>query len=417
MPGKRPSLLLAVLVIGNTVLTSCTPDATATPEPTPAPTTEPADEPTLIESFEDVPEDVLLQVCEDVKAAVDYDDEAGTVTIHLVEPFGPTLQYIANGWTAPIDMEWMAAQGGWDGDCSTWANFHDPAAEESILFEVENGTGPYLLDEWVHGEEIRLVAFQDYYRTEPIWDGGPSGPARIENVVIKNVSEWGTRFAMLQAGDTDTTYVPREYAPQVDPLVLEECDYVTGECTPVNAGGTVRLFKDLPSVGAADMFFNFDIDVTGGNTLLGTGQLDGSGIPPDFFADIHIRKAFNYCFDWETLIEDSELGEAEQRMGPIINPMPGYEADDFIYSLDPVKAEEEFKLADLDHDGIPAGEDEEGDVWSTGFYFVITYNTGNVQERTAAEILKANVEAVNENFQVEILAIPFPTFMKGIAAG
>src|SRR5215216_2456884 len=33
---------------------------------------------------------------------------------------------------------------------------------------------------------------------------------------------------------------------------------------------------------------------------IGSGQLDGNGIPADFFGDIHIRKAFSYSFDFET---------------------------------------------------------------------------------------------------------------------
>ncbi|MEA3345690.1 MAG: ABC transporter substrate-binding protein [Chloroflexota bacterium] len=383
---------------------------TATPAPTPTPL------PEKVEDFADVPEDVLVQVCEDVKKAVEYDDEAGTVTIHLQESFGPMMQFLANGWTVPLDQEWMAEQGGWDGSCETWVQFHDPPAEESVLFDKVNGTGPFKLERWKKGEETSFVRNEDYYRTEPIWEGGPSGPPALERAVIKSVDEWGTRYAMVEAGDTDLTYVPRQYAEQMDPLVAEECDYKTEECEVVNPDGTVRLYPDLPSVSGRDMFFNFDIDVEGGNPYVGSGSLDGSGIPPDFFSDIHIRKGFNYCFDWDTLIEESELGEAEQRLGPIINPMLGYHEDDFHYSLDLEKAAEEFKKADLDGDGTPAGEDED-DVWETGFHMIITYNTGNVQRRTTAEILKANLEAVNEKFEIELLAIPWPTYLKGLVAG
>ncbi len=35
---------------------------------------------------------------------------------------------------------------------------------------------------------------------------------------------------------------------------------------------------------------------------IGSGQLDGNGVPTDFFADVHIRKAFSYAFDWDTFI-------------------------------------------------------------------------------------------------------------------
>ena len=32
------------------------------------------------------------------------------------------------------------------------------------------------------------------------------------------------------------------------------------------------------------------------NPYLGSNKLDGDGIPADFFQDVHIRKAFAYCF-------------------------------------------------------------------------------------------------------------------------
>jgi len=128
---------------------------TATPEPV-------VEEPTVIESFADVPEDVLVQVCEDVKAAVEYDDDARTVTLHLVAPFGPVMQLMANGWASPLDQEWMVEQGDWDGDCANWVQYHDPSAEDSPIFNTENGTGPFKLEYWKPGEEISAVRNEDY---------------------------------------------------------------------------------------------------------------------------------------------------------------------------------------------------------------------------------------------------------------
>jgi len=64
------------------------------------------------------------------------------------------------------------------------------------------------------------VRNDDYWRTKPAWEEGPSGLARPERVVIKKVEEWGTRYAMLQAGDTDLADVNADVAGQVDPLVV-----------------------------------------------------------------------------------------------------------------------------------------------------------------------------------------------------
>ncbi len=66
----------------------------------------------------------------------------------------------------------------------------------------------------------------DYWRTEPAWEGGPTGPAKLQRVVIKIVDEmghplchaagWRCRFA--------TGRLARPTA-QVDPLVGEQCEY------------------------------------------------------------------------------------------------------------------------------------------------------------------------------------------------
>ena len=81
-------------------------------------------------------------------------------------------------------------------------DFTDPAAEDSILFNAANGTGPYILDHWTPGEELVLVANENYWRQEgdPIWEGGPSGVASIKRVVTLFVDEWGTRLGDPSAG-------------------------------------------------------------------------------------------------------------------------------------------------------------------------------------------------------------------------
>jgi hypothetical protein len=56
------------------------------------------------------------------------------------------------------------------------------------------------------------------------------------------------------------------------------------------------------------------------NPYTGTGLLDGNGIPPDFLADVHIRKAISYCMDWSTFITDVYGGNAVQSLEL---PMPG----------------------------------------------------------------------------------------------
>lgn len=158
---------------------------------------------------------------------------------------------------------------------------------------------------------------------------------------------------------------------------------------------------------------------SGGPTsaYIGSGKLDGNGIPADFFADVHIRRAFSYAFDWNVFIDDVLQGEGVQSIQIPLAGMPGYDPNAPHFTNDLEKSAEEFQLADLDHDGIPAGEDPEGDVWTTGFRIQMLYNQGNTTRQAIAEILAANLSEVNELFVVETLGLPWPAYLTAQRSG
>ena len=369
------------------------------------------------DAFENLAPEDLAKVCEAVKATVVADDAAGTVTFNLKQPVPWFLTLTSTQFMGGIvDKEWMIENGDWDDDCATWQTWADPSAEETILYDKGNGTGPYKLDHWTPGEETVIVAFENYWRTEPMWEGGPSGPARIKQVVLKNVPEWGTRLAMLEAGDADWIYADESYRPQLDQYTKTRCDDA-GQCTEINPNGYILAYRGLPSPQLTPAQLNWRINTEGGNPFVGSGQLDGNGVPAEFFNDIHIRKAFSYCFNYDALIDDALVGEGVQAQGPIIAGMLGYrDGEKPLYNYDPDKCVEEFKLADADKDGILAGEDPD-DVWERGFYMQVAYNQGNDTRRLSAEILKASVEAVNPSFNVQVLAMPWPVLLSQRRAG
>ena len=188
------------------------------------------------------------------------------------------------------------------------------------------------------------------------------------------------------------------------------CD-VDEECTEANAEGYIQVYTDLPQPAITPAQFNWQINVEGGNPFVGSGGLDGNGIPPDLFQDLHVRRAFNYCFDFEAMIEDALNGDGVQAQGPIPQGMMGHrEGEAPAFSFDLARCEEEFKLADVDRDGIPAGEDED-DIWQLGFYMQMAYNTGNDTRRLTSEILKAGIEAVNPSFNVTVVGMPWPVLL------
>jgi ABC-type transport system substrate-binding protein len=140
------------------------------------------------------------------------------------------------------------------------------------------------------------------------------------------------------------------------------------------------------------------------NPYIGSGKLDGNGIPPDFFTDVHIRKAFAYSFDWDTFINDVYKGEAVQSIQLALPGMPGFDAAAPHYATDLDKATEEFKASTLKSaDGQS--------VWDVGFRIQMLYNQGNTTRQIVAEIMAANLASINDKFQVEILGLPWPAYL------
>jgi peptide/nickel transport system substrate-binding protein len=254
------------------------------------------------------------------------------------------------------------------------------------------------------------VANPTYWRTadQPVWEGGPSGAPKIQTAIVRNVPEWGTRFAALQAGDAEHV-TPGSIAdyPQLDEFVGEECNHVTDECQPTeNPDLPLRRWSNLPAVTRTDVFMNFNVatDDAGNNPYIGSGQLDGNGVPPDFFSDIHVRKAFNLCFDYDLFIADAQNGLGVRNNGPIILDMLGYNPSGPMYQFD------------LDACAAELEQAWGGVLPEVGFRLQATFNTGNIERQTVAAILQTNLAAINPLYQVEIVGLPWPTLLRSFRA-
>jgi peptide/nickel transport system substrate-binding protein len=270
----------------------------------------------------------------------------GDVVFRLDAAYPPFLTILAHaaGWGAILDKEWVIEQGGWDGAADTWAAWYNPgggqAAEESELYDVMNGTGPYMLEKWDPGIEVVYERFDGYWRE----------PAAIKTVVDKKIQEWSDRLLLFGRGDADICSVDPQYLPQV-----------------MGQPGIVTTMN-LPTMGLNPAgFFTSDLNMEG-NDLVGSGKLAEDGIPSEFFNDAHLRKAFAYAFEYQTYIDDV-LGVAGgyRTHGPVPKAF-GWAYDDrpeLYYNFDMEKATAEMKLA---HGGA---------IWDTGFTFVLLYNEGN----------------------------------------
>jgi peptide/nickel transport system substrate-binding protein len=204
-------------------------------------------------------------------------------------------------------------------------------------------------------------------------------PASFERVITKIVDEWGTRRLMLQLGDVDCAVVP------------------SGQIQEVKDMPGILVYEGEPTLLNQAFFFQFDIDPT--STLIGSGQLDGDGIPTDFFSDIDVRKGFAYAFDWDTYIEDAMTGYAEQRSSPIVEGIPYYKPDWPSYGLNLVRAEEHLRAA------------WNGSLWENGFEMTLVHASGDIAGEIACEILQDNLFQINPLFKINIRLMAWPTMI------
>ncbi len=325
-------------------------------------------------STRDEKEVILPGIWEDVNRAVSV--QGDKLILRLPRPYAPTLAILAS-WAPVVSKAWAIKNGDWDGTEATWTKFNNPSKETSPFFEKGNGTGPFMLDRWDRKTKEFILTRNDHY-----W----RAPAKLKTVVVKGINEFGTRKLMLQAGDADAIYADRPLLSQLQ-----------------NLQG-VKIVDDLPTVQMDPIvFFTFSINAVG-NAYVGSGKLDGEGIPPDFFADKDVRKGFAYAFDYKGFISDVWRGKGTQAHGAIPKSLPGYNPNQPTYTLDLKKAEEYFKKA------------QGGKLWDTGFHFTIAFNSGNLPRQTVCQIIKRNVESLNPKFKIDVRSIEWPTFLDAYKA-
>ncbi len=325
-----------------------------------------------VDDFSDVDEGSLIKTFEVLDKTIVV--KGNIVEFHLPAPYPPFMSYpIGHPSMGEIlDKEWVIAQGGWPGTADTWKAYHDPPKEEDVLYDETNGTGPFKLASWDKSQQIVTLARFDGY-----W----AGPAKIRTVIRKAVPEWSTRRLMLERGDADLLIrIPDEYLSQVE------------EMRGVRVREVLRLSGN-------NVFFTWNISGGKDNPAIGSGKLDGNGIPPDLFTDLNVRKAFSYAFDYETYFEQVVGGHGFLTGGPLFKGQLGYRDDQPLYHYDLAKATEYFKKA------------YDGRLWEAGFEFT-AYTSDYVPSwKPALEVLQQNLLRINPKFKMHIQVLQWSTFL------
>ncbi len=302
--------------------------------------------------------------------------QGDNVVIRLKKPFAPFLGILAR-WGYIVPKKWVADHGGWDGTEETWKQFNNFEKQSSYLFDHMNGTGPFKLVRWdISGRSLQLAANEAYF------EGAP----RIKNIYMRTVTEPSTMRLLLEAGDADIAEIPAQYVDQL------------------KGRPDVVVYDNLPRLRTDPViFFTLDINAQG-NPDVGSGKLDGNGIPNDFFSDPDVRRGFEYAFDYNAFLKEGLNGRGSRAFGPAPEGLLFYGADDPHYRFDLKKATEHFKKA------------WNGEVWDKGFALTITYNTGGFPRQMAAEMLKRNVESINPKFKIDVRGVMWASFLEKTAA-
>ncbi len=294
--------------------------------------------------------------------------EGDVVIFHLPVPYPPFMGIIANYGGLVLDKDWAVQNGCWNGNIANAAKYNNPPMGKEPLQNKTNGTGAYQMAAWEPSKQFVFKRFDGYW--------GEKGT--LKRAVVRYVKEWSTRKLMLQNSDADKVMVDTQYAPEVE-----------------NMKG-VKVYK-VPQLSVSAALFCQKINDQG-NPNIGSGRLDGQGIPPDFFADIHVRRAFMHAFDRDTYKSDVFNDLVIMPTSPCAEGLP-YHKEVPTYAFDLDKAAVEMKKA------------FGGKVWDKGFKMIITHNTGNEQREAAAHMLAENIMALSPKFRIEVRNVEWKDYL------
>jgi len=216
---------------------------------------------------------------------------------------------------------------------------------QAWLAEHTSGTGPYMLTEWIHGQQVTLKKFDDYWGG---WEG-----KHVDTVIIKVIRDTSTAAILLAEGQLDSTWtLPFE---TID-AVRDNADYIV---------------FDSPTL----------------HTLY--WRINTQKPPTD---NLLVRKALNYAFPYDEVIETAFLGRYGERLyGPLPKGIWGYDDDPPLkYEFDLVKAADLLNQA-----GYPEGLPDPIDLY---------YYSPSDSQRRMAELYKSSLAEIG----VELNARGFP---------
>lgn len=194
----------------------------------------------------------LIEVHERAKGDLMIDTitaEGQTITIRTTEAKPTLLNYLSDPYGCIIDMEAGITEDG-----------------------IVAGTGPYIAESLVSGEQLNLVKNQEY------WDGEPG----FDEITVRTISDGDTLTMALQSGEIDAAYG----MPYASYPLFENEDYTFSSCATSRAFfAHMNFASPVIQDAAVRKAIAMGIDKEGFvNTLLEGNGYAAVGTYPDSFS-------------------------------------------------------------------------------------------------------------------------------------
>lgn len=307
-----------------------------------------------------------------IERSVECSDDS-TLVFRTRDPDPILIARLATTPFSMIDSVWAKANGMWDGSEATWRRWIDEDLSTHHLHDHASGTGAFKVVGWEPGVRVTAERNADYW-----------GPApQLERVVYEVVPDGAARIAALQAGEADQIDLPSDAITRTELAALPGVKLLDPRQDPSLPWGLTSVWAIL---------FNYSIEDEG-TSYIGSGKLDGQGVPPDFFTDRDVRKCFAYSFDPEAYNQEAWEGTGILITMALLPEFDGYDASIPSYGLDPAKAEEHCRAA------------WGGKVWENGFRLALPLVPDHSLAAPVLRQFKKNLEALNPKFAVDLVEI------------
>ncbi len=274
------------------------------------------------------------------------------VELRLARPYGAILATLDSMAASIVSRRWVEDHGGTVND-----------QQNSFVEANTMGTGPYELDHWTPGVELKLVRNANYWGT-PV----PS----LEAVLYTLEPEAAVQEQLLRNGDVDWA----EGIPTRDIRTVMTWPGVVVEQNPSLVIQFMGLVEDNSWPGDPLRTVN-------------TAPLQ----------DIHVRKAVSYAFDYDLVLNQVLDGWGTQLRSGLPQGMPGWNGGFWNYNTNIATAQAALAQA--------------APPWNAGgFTLNLSYNSGNPVRAQIATMVQATL--VQIGITVNINAVSWPQHLNNM---